>query len=238
MSILSLAPGDRFFASGVATLQHAGVKLHLGTDFDEYRERLAIGRPGYVIGDPFRPELHKLNKTNSFWIIGTEQDGTIMHTQAMRMLPLRNQSLSEYMRRGFRKFPPPTLDIDLAASRFRDGPGSRKMFGRVCYHGEYWIGGSDGQYRGEGWSTLLGRMAFLLAMRTWDPDYVFGFMAKQVAHKGFMARHGYMHCEPGALRWQGRNKPDAIEGGMAYFERRTPNWSVPVGEHWPQWAEE
>ncbi|GAB5452752.1 MAG: enoyl-CoA hydratase-related protein [Halioglobus sp.] len=30
-------------------------------------------------------------------------------------------------------------------------------------------------------------------------------------------------------------KPDAVEGGMAYFERRPPNWSAQLGEDWPDW---
>jgi enoyl-CoA hydratase/carnithine racemase len=33
-------------------------------------------------------------------------------------------------------------------------------------------------------------------------------------------------------------KPDAIEGGMAYFERREPNWSGRLSEDWPAWMDE
>jgi enoyl-CoA hydratase/carnithine racemase len=29
--------------------------------------------------------------------------------------------------------------------------------------------------------------------------------------------------------------PDAVEGGMAYFERRTPRWSASVNNDWPPW---
>ena len=32
--------------------------------------------------------------------------------------------------------------------------------------------------------------------------------------------------------------PDAVEGGMAYFERRTPNWSGSINTDWPDWMEE
>jgi len=31
------------------------------------------------------------------------------------------------------------------------------------------------------------------------------------------------------------SKPDAIEGGMAYFERRTPQWSSSPARDWPAW---
>lgn len=32
--------------------------------------------------------------------------------------------------------------------------------------------------------------------------------------------------------------PDAVEGGMAYFERRAPSWVGSVVNDWPQWLEE
>ena len=32
-------------------------------------------------------------------------------------------------------------------------------------------------------------------------------------------------------------KPDAIEGGMAYFERRTPSWSGRISRDWPDWLD-
>ncbi len=33
-------------------------------------------------------------------------------------------------------------------------------------------------------------------------------------------------------------KPDAIEGGMAYFEKRVPDWSSSVSRDWPKWLED
>jgi hypothetical protein len=30
-------------------------------------------------------------------------------------------------------------------------------------------------------------------------------------------------------------KPDAVEGGMAYFERRTPQWQSTISADWPHW---
>ncbi len=33
-------------------------------------------------------------------------------------------------------------------------------------------------------------------------------------------------------------RPDAIEGGMAYVERREPRWSGSIGADWPDWVED
>ena len=32
-------------------------------------------------------------------------------------------------------------------------------------------------------------------------------------------------------------KPDAIEGGMAYVERRSPEWKTSVNQDWPEWLQ-
>jgi len=32
--------------------------------------------------------------------------------------------------------------------------------------------------------------------------------------------------------------PDAVEGGRAYFERRTPQWSASVNKDWPNWLKD
>ncbi|MEH6519433.1 MAG: enoyl-CoA hydratase-related protein [Halioglobus sp.] len=33
-------------------------------------------------------------------------------------------------------------------------------------------------------------------------------------------------------------KPDAVEGGMAYFERRDPQWTGSISEDWPAWLKD
>ena len=30
-------------------------------------------------------------------------------------------------------------------------------------------------------------------------------------------------------------RPDAVEGGLAYFERRSPNWTGSIANDWPDW---
>jgi len=219
MTLHSFEDGDRFIANSTSLLNDAGISLTLGYDFDVYRDHLADARPDHILGMPFDPDLHQMTSANAFWIVGHNAKGDIMHTQAMRMLDLQGQSMADYMRHTFREFPPSGVDLDLARSRYRPGPGAMRMFGRACYHGEFWIGATPREFRGAGLSSVLGRYAFWQAIQHWDPDHVMAFMVKTVVFKGFAARHGYMHTEPGALRWFLRGNDTPVEGHMAYMDR-------------------
>ena len=217
MTLYSPNDVSHFIAASHDILSRNSVKLLIGNDFEQYRDQLAEGRPDHILGAPFDPCLHKLNETNSLWVVGRDGEGQIMHTQAMRVLDLKNQTLREYLRRGFKQFPPSGLDIDFVRSRYRAGPAADRMSGTVVYHGEVWMGGAAGQYRGTGLSGILGRYAFMLALQRFSPDYAFGFMPKAVAYKGFVERQGYMHTEPGSLRWFAKGSDDPMEGFMAYM---------------------
>ncbi len=219
MTFQSFSDGERFIANSTNVLARAGIELSIGHDFESYRSILADARPDHILGAPFDPSIHELNPDNAFWIIGRNVKGDIMHTQAMRMLDLGGKNLAEYLRHGFRDFPPSGVDLDLPRSRYRPGPGAGQISGEVCYHGEFWIGATPREFRGAGLSSVLGRHAFWQAVQRWNPDNVFAFMQKAVVYKGFAARHGYMHTEPGSLRWFLRGNDTPIEGFMSYMNR-------------------
>jgi hypothetical protein len=69
-----------------------------------------------------------------------------------------------------------------------------------------------GLFRGNGLSTILALYGLLKAMQRLTPDYIFGFVARNVPFKRFSERLGYIHNEPGALRWY-RKGSDMPMGG-------------------------
>lgn len=212
-----MSEGAHFAAAGGDVLRELGIELSIGTDFYEYRRLLAEGRPNQPLGAPFDPDIHNLNTGNAFWMLGRNAQGELMHSQASRFIDLKTQKLSGYLLKHFREFPPTLPDIDLPRSRYRAGPGANRMSGRVIYHGEAWMGGEAGQYRGSGLSTLLARYNLLITMQRWNPDHVFGFLANPVAFKGFGERMGYMHTEPGAVRWFRKGSDKVMEGFLCYL---------------------
>ena len=217
MAIHGLQAEDRFKAACADILDRFGVTLTVGTDFDQYREYVAKARPDHRIGDPVDSTKHDMRPGKACWVVGHDSEGRIMHLQVLRLLPTKRLTVGEYFRQRFHEFSPSELDIDFVRSRYRAGPGAKRMTGNVVYSGETWVGGQPGQYRGTGISSVLGRFALLTALKEFSADYVVGFMTRPVAYKGFCLRMGFMHAEPMALRWYVKGKPDAMEGVMVYM---------------------
>ena len=233
MAFDRLLQEDRFAALSESVFRRYGIELETGTDFEEYREILAYGRPNHTLGAPFDPMLHQLGGKQALWIVGRDENGEIMHTQALRLIALGDECLGGFLRRAFHEFPPSGLNIDLERSKYRAGPGAKRITGNVVYHGEVWLGGTSGEFRATGLSGILGRFAFLTAIRTWAPDFVFGFIPKTVAHKGFVERQGYMHAEPYALRWYQYGKPDPFEGLLVYMSLEDMRFVIDMPESEP-----
>lgn len=217
MAIIGLNPEDKFKAAGAEILDRYGIRLSVGTDFDEYAAYVAQARPDHQVGEPFDHKIHDMSYGNASWIVGRDSQNEIIHLQALRLLPTGTQPVSEYFRQKFHEFSPSELDIDFERSRYRPGPGAKRINGRIVYSGETWIGGAAGQFRGTGISSVLGRFALLSALNEFNADYVVGFMARPVAYKGFCLRMGFMHAEPMALRWYIKNQPEMLEGVMVYM---------------------
>jgi len=232
MTIQFPANAAPFIATSRDILVGQGIELTIGSDFDEYREIVAEERPMQKLGAPFDPSICNLNEKNAFWLIGRNDEGDLIHTQAAKRIPLGGRSLSSFLLRQFRDFPPPLQGVDLRQSRFRATPGTHRVVGEVAYHGEFWVAPERGKYRGVGLAPVFGRSGMLEMMQRWDPDWIYGFILNVVAFKGFGARIGYLHLEPSVLKWvvDGRDAP--IDTFLAYNSRDDLEYllDIPISE--------
>lgn len=217
MTVQIVNDGAQFFAASHDILRSAGIRLEIGTDFDVYADIVAKGRTTQGLGAPFDSKLHDLNDGNAFWLVAYNREGVLIHTQAAKRVDLEGEALSEHMRGQFRAFPPPLPDIDFARSRYRATPGARRISGDVVYHGDIWISPDAGEYRGVGLSSVFARYGLMTIMERWDPDFIFGIMARTVAFKGFSERMGYFHNEPGSLRWYRHGSDTPLEGFLSWL---------------------
>lgn len=180
-----------------------GITLEVGSDFESFREALTAHPDMPPIYPMFDPACSYVDWTNGLWIKGTDSEGEIVHTQALRQLDLSQTTLAEHLKLHRRKYVIQGAAIDPDLSLYTEGSAWHTIRGRVCYHGQLWLKGGPGGYRGKGLTTILPRLALALAYLQWSPDYVFGFMTPKAACGGLSAREGYMHFEPGIWRVPG-----------------------------------
>ncbi|MEQ8354907.1 MAG: hypothetical protein RH942_05170 [Kiloniellaceae bacterium] len=179
-----------------------GMTIEVSSDFDEFRRIRSSQAKRPPISPIFDSKVCEINGDNGFWIKGTSEAGELVHIQAVRLEDLTDITLGEHLHRCREIYAPPGVAVDLEHSQFCATPSSRVISGKVCYHGELWLKGGPGGYRGHGLTAALPRLALALAHLTWSPDFMFGLVHPMAACKGLPAREGYMHLEPGGILWQ------------------------------------
>lgn len=216
MSIHSRFEGVQFVCQASDIAKENGISVRAGTCFKEYADIISAERKHQPIGRPFENNANNLGPMDGIWTIGRNEKNELVHTQAMRLIDLNGRSLSGYLADGYVEFPPPGLEIDYAKSRYNPGPSAHRINGTTCYHGDFWL---SGDYRGTGLANILARFALASCHLKWAPDYIVGFMLRQVAFKGLAEREGYMHNEPSALFWHRADIDQALEAFMVWMAR-------------------
>lgn len=217
-----------FIATSRDILRSHGIEITIGSNFEDYSHIIKSERKVQNLGAPFDHEKYDLVAGESFWLIGRNKNGELIHTQAAKKVHLKGKNLAGHLLHHFRDFPPPLPGVDFDRSRFRATPGAHRIEGDVVYHGEVWMAPEDGTYRGTGLSTVLARTGLLEIMRRWNPDYIYGFMLRQVAFKGFSERMGYFHNEPGALHWQIAGRDDPLEAFLTWLSEEDAKFLLDI----------
>ncbi|MEM0945953.1 MAG: hypothetical protein AAGK37_00995 [Pseudomonadota bacterium] len=200
----------------IRELETTGMRVVVGDDFSEYRLYRSEQKGRNPIYPMFDVASSYIDDTNGFWICGFNQDDELIHTQAVRLLDLTGQSLGHHLNVHRHKYitPDTTPDPDVT---FYSGPEAlKKITGKVCYHGEFWLPATGlGGPRSHGVTPLLSRILFEILVRKWNPSFVFAFVPKQLAEKGAHLRYGYNHCEPGT--WVGPDQQVTEEDYMIWM---------------------
>ncbi len=201
----------------VQELEKVGIRIEIGDDFAKYRasrSELSGRGPIYPM---FDVAASYIDDTNGFWICGFNDNGDLIHTQAVRLLDLSGSSLNIHLDRHRHKYitPDSTPDPD---QTFYSGPDALQFItGRVCYQGEFWLRAQGlGGPRSQGVTTLLSRLMLEVAVATWNPSYVFALVPQRVAAKGAHLRYCFNHCEPG--QWIGPDQQVTEEDYLIWME--------------------
>ncbi len=199
--------------------QRNAITIEVSSDFDEYRKLRKEQQDRPPISPIFDPALSELGTRNAFWIKGSDSDGEVVHTQAMRLNDLTGCNLAEHLYQRRVAYVPPSIAVDPDRSSFDLTPASQTITGNVCYHGELWLKGGANGVRGNGLTSALPRLALALAHLEWSPDFIFGLVPPLAACKGLAAREGYMHLAPGGILWHQKDDDAVFEEWLVWMSR-------------------
>lgn len=180
----------------------AGIRIEIGDDFSEYRRLRSTLEGRSPLYPMFDVSCSYIDRSNAFWVCGFNQQGELVHTQAIRLLDLSGVSLREHLREHRHKYITPNTTPDPDRTFYSRPQALKTITGKVCYHGDFWLKANGlGGPRSQGLTPLLSRIVFELSLRAWAPHYVFALVPRVLAQKGAHLRYGYIHCEPGC--WYG-----------------------------------
>ncbi len=192
-----------------------GMTLEISNDFEEFLEVRQSQSDRVPISAVFDPTQSDVTHHNGFWVKGVDSEGRVVHVQAARLVDLEGKTLAEHLDRRRRDYVLPGADIDLERSDFSWSLISHKAMGCVCYHGEHWL---EREYRGQGLSSVLPRLALALMFIRWSPDYVFAFAPQKLAYRGIPIQYGYMHLAPGGVMWKMRDTGETLNEWIMWSE--------------------
>lgn len=219
MTIKNLVSMAMNVSSIIRDLEVAGMRVEVGDDFSRYRSYRSSCTDRGDLCPVFDTASSFIDETNGFWICGFNDANELVHTQAVRLLDLSGISLGKHLDMHRHKYivPDTTPDPDLT---FFQGPEAlRSVTGYVGYHGDFWLPSRGlGGPRSQGATSSLSRLLFEILHQTWQPDFVFAFVPKQLAAKGAHLRYGYSHGEPG--KWIGPDQQITDEEYLVWMNDR------------------
>lgn len=184
-------------------LEAAGLRVEVNTDFVAYRKMRDKQLNRMPIYPVFDVSSSFIDASNAFWVCAFNEKNELVHTQVIRMLDLP-ETLHEHLNEHRHKYLTPGMVKEPDDVTFAALDSLKKIHGRVCYHGEFWLKEGEDGLRGQGYTALMSRLLLEIALKIWSPDFFFGFVPHELAMKGIPFRYGYTRCEVGA--WLERNE--------------------------------
>ena len=162
----------------------------------------------------FDPECGRFGADSAFCLLGRNEAGEIVLSQAARLFDWRHTSFDEEAT-SLRLF-----YHDPASLRREDetievtAPSARLISGRIAFTGAHWC---RPDFRERGLPSITPRLARALAIAKWDVDLACTIMAADIYSRGVARRAGYFNSEwtvdlkntptgtfPAALLWSMR----------------------------------
>ena|SRR5258708_431041 len=197
-------PSNEVLARAVLKLDQMardrGVWLYPQTDFWLLKKVVAQHRSMQAGLTPqCDPEFNLLTPENSFWIVGRDESGRVVTTQATRLFDWSTTNLKVEAESLRFFYADPGRQARDGDELIMDCEGARRITGRCIQAGTVWVHpdrrGADAD--GVNLSQILARITRFSARSRWDHDFTFSFVRNRLIESGLAERFGYPNVEPG-----------------------------------------
>jgi hypothetical protein len=198
----------RFFLVAEQAARDRGVHLRLHTDMASLVETYPNVLPGRSLPvlSTFDPAHNDLSPANAFWISGHDDSGTVVATQAARLLDMTQSTVERELVSMRLFFAAPEKHLAAGARCLVDCPPATEITGRVVYSGGAIY---HPKVRGCGLSRILPRISRALAYSIWDSEYTISTVETALIAKNVHLSYGYTrHSELVSLRGTDRGAMD------------------------------
>ena len=210
----------RYIADLETQIRDIGIHLELRTDFG-YLVRLSESLPGKPYPTAMlNPLHHHIGPENGFWIKGTDDNGEIVHVQAVRYDDLTGTNLAREYENLSAFYIDPLVSAEKTEWCKSFAPIAKRITGPVCYHGEMWLRDGENGFRGKGLSQLLPRLAMALALIQWNPSFMFGFGYGKLINNGVMLQYGYSHFQPSVIHWHRPSRETPLDVWVVWMSQQ------------------
>jgi hypothetical protein len=152
----------------------------------------------------FDPAYSDLSPENAFWISGHDETGTIVATQAARLLDMTGSTVEQEFTSMRPFFAAPEKHLAAGTRCLVDCPPANDITGRVVYSGGAIY---HPKVRGCGLSRILPRISRALAHSIWDSEYTISVLETVLIAKNVHLSYGYTQHSK-SIRLRGINRGD------------------------------
>ncbi len=183
---------SHFFNAAYKAARAYGVHVAFGT-FDELlRVNLANQSSWRAIIPTFDPRLSVLDPHDSFCLLGYDDKGDVVATQACRLFRWQTKSFYEAASDLSLYYARPERDAQPGETCEVTAEHTRKVRGRVAFSGAGWY---RPDYRGGVLSRILPRISRAYAFTRWSTDYTASMIQDSVLAGGMAKRSGYENID-------------------------------------------
>jgi len=206
----------RFFLTDMGLAVAACALLTLSTDFELLREVNARNQGSWHgLAPSFDCAYGGIDKDCGFWIIGRDEKGEVVTTQAARFFDTGSATLKDYLTSLQLFYPRPDEQKLPGEHCMVETPSAARISGRMVYSGGTWI---HPDYRKRLMPMILPRISRALALTLWDSEYTFSMVSHALVSKGVATAYGYRNIEPG-IRWMNSETELRLDGTLVWMDR-------------------